>query len=103
MFIQILLEEKKKGHWKMNMDSYNSMQHAVDFINMMMEEEYAWDDVLTLRNILKKRYQTFKIVLEIDGVWWDRRVNHVYAPNWGDIFKALIFLKISVRYLHCYT
>lgn len=91
VFIQLLLDDKKTGDWSMNGDNFRSLQEAQDFVNVMMEKEYTWDDVLALRSMLKKRYQTFKVMLDMDGVWWDRRVNHVYAPAWEEIFKVLLF------------
>ncbi|KAL8508637.1 hypothetical protein ACS0TY_019037 [Phlomoides rotata] len=45
--------------------------------------------------MLKKRYLTFKAVQEIEGVWWDRKINHVYAlsPLWIDMIKNNSFVK----------
>lgn len=72
------------------------MQSALDFINVMLEMEFTWDDAVGLVNLLKLRYTTFKCVLETNGNRWDRHYNHVhtYPHVWNDLFK------VCYRYLH---
>lgn len=60
----------------------------------MMEEKFTWDDVLAQVEMLKKCYNTFKLVLGMEDVWWDQEVNHVYAPAWDDIFKVIFIISI---------
>lgn len=46
VFIQVLLDHKKKGDWNVNGDNIQSLQCAQDFVNVMMQEKFTRDDVL---------------------------------------------------------
>ncbi|KAL8495925.1 hypothetical protein ACS0TY_019879 [Phlomoides rotata] len=62
----------------------------------MFDKDFSWDDVLSQRNMLKKRYLTFKAMLELHGVTWDRELNHVFAMSslWIQMTKANDFAKV---------
>ncbi|KAL8532590.1 hypothetical protein ACS0TY_008975 [Phlomoides rotata] len=94
-FIDILLDEKALGNWKVDGNNTHSLQTALEFVNVVLDKDFSWDDALAQRNMLKKRYLTFKAVQEIEGVWWDRKINHVYAlsPLWIDMIKNNSFVK----------
>lgn len=57
----------------------------------MMEEKFTTDNMLAQVEMLKKCYNTFKQVLDMDGVWYNLCVNHVYTPSWEEIFKVQFF------------
>ncbi|KAL8512833.1 hypothetical protein ACS0TY_019097 [Phlomoides rotata] len=60
-----------------------------------MQFNLSWTDIVEQHQMLKKRYLTFKAMLEVDGVDWDRNYNHVYAlaEKWIGMVKANDFVK----------
>ncbi|KAL8524187.1 hypothetical protein ACS0TY_013962 [Phlomoides rotata] len=60
-----------------------------------MEFDLSWVDIVEQHKFLKKRYLTFKAMLEVDGVNWDRKYNHVYAlaEQWIEMVKVNDFVK----------
>ncbi|KAL8546922.1 hypothetical protein ACS0TY_006585 [Phlomoides rotata] len=68
-FINILLDEKALGNWKVDRNNTHSLQTTLEFVNVVLDKDFSWDDALAQRNMLKKCYLTFKAVQEIKGVW----------------------------------
>lgn len=47
----------------------NGMLYAArDYVNVMLDKNFLWDDVVELVKLLKKRHTTFQHVLDTDGV-----------------------------------
>lgn len=80
----------KLGVWVVGGDNSRGVLAAQQFVNVMLDKEYSWGEVLGLMDLLKKRYTTFQRVLDTKGVHWDHRYNHVHAaPDvWDKFFKV---------------
>lgn len=88
-FINLLIDEKCEGCWEVGGDNESSLLTSFKFLNVMISKDFTWDDVIDQHKMLKKRYLTFKAMLEVDGVEWDRVINHVYALSsvWIELIK----------------
>lgn len=105
IFIRLCMDDVKLGSWVVSGNNYHELVAAQEFINVMMDKEFSLDEVVQLVDLLKKRYPTFKYVLDKKDVNWGRRYNHVYASLevWDELFfLCTIILRIFIygKYLH---
>lgn len=71
------MDDVKTGDWDVNNDNVVSLQGAQDYVNVMMNKEFTWDDVISLMNVLKNRYTVLKYILDVEEVHWKRRYNPI--------------------------
>lgn len=90
VFIRLFMDDVKTGMWVVGCENYQELVDAYEFVNVMMDKTFTWTDVLSLVKLMKKRYETFKHVLETTDVHGDRCYNHVHASpkSWDSFFKV---------------
>lgn len=90
-FINTLLEEKEKGHWVPSLEgNYHALLMAQGDVNMIAWWPRTWGDVVQRQTLLKKRYNSFKRIIDAYGVSWESTVNIVKAniTVWNSLIKV---------------
>lgn len=62
------MDDVKLGVRVVGVNNYHELLAAQEFVNVMLAKDFSWEDVVALVNLLKKRYTTFRRVLNIKGV-----------------------------------
>ncbi|KAL8555287.1 hypothetical protein ACS0TY_003192 [Phlomoides rotata] len=78
------------GNWRVGGNNFHSIRVAQDMVNVLLNKSFSTEDVTKQLRKLKERYETFKTVIDLDGVMWNRKINHVYATGleWITIIKC---------------
>lgn len=66
-----------------------SLQGAQDFVNVMMNKEFTWEDVLSLTTMLKKRYTVLKSILRGGFIETDTTTTFMFP--FGMLIRGIVF------------
>lgn len=59
VFIRVLMDDVKMGDWIVSGDNLVSLQGAQDFVNVMMDKEFTWDDAYDRAQEMLHRAQVY--------------------------------------------